>query len=171
MKNFRSSAFLCVQPAVVARPAAAATSPGKAAAGAVRRYVHKAAFVLLTLGGSFLASPVVAQEAQPVTVQKVNDTTFRVRIQNPTQQAGRVRVTSLVTGQTLLDDRYNAPAYGRALDFRDLSDGQYLIVLHVGASKYRYTVQVHNRPQFSVALRMRTMKTRLPELSAAAASL
>ncbi|GGF01749.1 hypothetical protein GCM10011383_10800 [Hymenobacter cavernae] len=137
----------------------------------MRRYLQKASFVLLTLGGSFLAAPALAQHPQPVALQKVNDTTFRLRIQDPIQQSGRVRVVSLVTGQTLLDQPYNAPAYGCNLDFRDLQKGQYRLILQVGQSKYRYIVQVQSQPQSYAALRTLTVKTHLPEMSPASASL
>jgi hypothetical protein len=133
--------------------------------------VQKAAFILLTLGGSFLGYPTLAQQTPPVRVEKANATTFRVRIQDSVKQAGRVRVVSLSTGQTLFDERYSAPAYGHAFDFSNMRDGQYLLVMRVGGSVYRYTVQVQNEPQLSVALRTVTMKTRFPKLSPASASL
>ena len=176
MKSFLTSARLNAQPIVAAHPSPTVgtehdQAPARFAAGAVRGYVQKASFILLALGGSFLASPALAQQPQPVSVQKVNDTTFRLRIQDPVQQAGRVRVVSMVTGQTLLNQPYNAPAYGCDLNFRDLQKGQYRLILQVGQSKYRYIVRVQSQPQSSAALRTLTVKTRLPEMGPASASL
>ncbi|WP_324674338.1 hypothetical protein [Hymenobacter sp. GOD-10R] len=171
MKNFRTPASLDQQPASAASHAAAVAAPTIAATSAVRRYVRTAAFVLLTLGGASLASPALGQEAKPVDVQKVNETAFRVRIQNPTQGAGKVRVISLVTGQTLMYQRYEGPAYGCNIDFRDLQTGQYALLMQVGQSKYRYIMQVKSNPQTSVVLRSSTVRTRLPKTNVATASL
>jgi hypothetical protein len=174
MKTFFAPAYLRVQP-VAGLPASIAAEYSQAQAahapGPVRSRVQKAALILLTLGGSFLAHPILAQQAQPVKVEKANATTFRVRIQDPSQQAGRVRVVSLGTGQTLYDERYNAPAYGHAFDFQNVREGNYMLVMQMGQTKYRYTVQVKKQPQVSVALRTVTVKTRLPKLSSASASL
>ena len=176
MKNFRAPIHHNVLPAAGAGLSSSTccefgAAPATGGSASVRRYVQKATFLALVLGGAFLASPASAQEPQPVVVKKVNDTTFRVRVQNPTQQVSQVRVVSLVTGNTLFYERYNAPEYGHDLNFRNLQTGQYVLLLQTGESRYRYTVQVQRQPQLSVALRTFTVKTRFPKLSPASAAL
>ncbi|OUJ76101.1 hypothetical protein [Hymenobacter crusticola] len=129
--------------------------------------IRQAALGLLLLGSISLTTPAVAQQTSPVTVTKADNTTLRLRIQNPEQQSNRVRVISLTTGQTLFYERFDAPAYGKCLDFASMQAGDYVVLMQLGKSTHRYMVRVNSNPQFSVVLRTVKVKTRLPKQDAA----
>jgi len=133
--------------------------------------IRQAALGLLLLGSLSLSTPALAQEPSPVTVTKANNTTLRLRIQNPEQQPNRVRVISTATGQTLFYERFDAPAYGKCLDFVKMQSGDYVVLMQLGKSTHRYTVRVNNNPECSVALRSIRVKTRLPKHDVAPAVL
>ena len=158
MKNVLSSAH---------SSAPAATCANVLTARSFASRIRQAALGLLLLGSLSLSTPAVAQQPSPVAVTKANDTTLRLRIQNPEQQSNRVRVISLTTGQTLFYERFDAPAYGKCLDFAKMQDGDYVVLMQIGKSTHRYTVRVNNKPQCSVALRSIRVKTRLPKQNVA----
>ncbi|GAA4346180.1 hypothetical protein GCM10023185_00400 [Hymenobacter saemangeumensis] len=93
-------------------------------------------------------APAQAQQVpNPVTLQKLDAENLRLRVANPAQQASRVEVVALTTGQPLFSQRYTDAAYGHRFNFHDLPTGSYALKLKVGAARYRYTIEVATTPQ------------------------
>ncbi|UYZ58248.1 hypothetical protein [Hymenobacter latericus] len=136
-------------------PTAEAAALALPTPAAERGYLPLAVGALLALGGALAAQPARAQnDAQPVTVQKVDDVSFRVRISNPGQQPGRVEIQSLSSGRLLFGQDYAGPAYGHRFSFGNLPAGRYAIVVKADKLQYRYTLRLQaNGTQRAVAVR------------------
>ncbi|AYA37860.1 hypothetical protein D3Y59_12890 [Hymenobacter oligotrophus] len=120
---------------------------------------------LLALGAAFVTQPAKAQEAtQPVTVQKVDDVSFRVRVHNPGLHPGRVEVQNLATGQLLFSQDYADKAYGHRFGFGNLAEGRYAIVVKTDKLQYRYTVRLQ-RSGAQRAVAVRGIRVRLAKQS------
>jgi hypothetical protein len=136
-------------------------SPALTCYRAAGRALRAAALLsVLTVGSA------AAQVNDPVTVQQVNPTSLRVRIENSSAPAGQVQVVSLVSGNVLFDESYEGAAYGHRFDFRELKPGRYALLMKTGGEQHRYLIQVQqDKAQKSVAVR--TVKRVLPEAATA----
>jgi hypothetical protein len=119
------------------------------------RHILRPAFIagMLAVGTLGSASPAQAQQPQPIQLIQANPASLRVRIDNPAQLPGRVRVVQLSDGLPIYDQTYHSAAYGHRFDFDHLPDGRYALQLSVGADHYNYTVQVqteHNHSTVNV---------------------
>ncbi|UYZ58247.1 hypothetical protein [Hymenobacter latericus] len=121
---------------------------------------------LLALGGVLAASPVQAMPGQPVSLERVDEVSLRVRISNPAQQLGQVQVVSLVSGKTIFSETYSEQAYGHRFNFSVLPAGRYAIVVKAGEQQYRYTLQLQAAGK-QRAVAMRSIKVRLGKAAAA----
>jgi hypothetical protein len=161
MKSSSASSFLA---RFASTPASAPIRPASSALG----YLRQSALGIL-LWGAFFASPAVAQ-SQPVTIDRVEATVFRVRTQNLTKQHGQVQVYSLISGQKLFDEAFDQSFYTCRLNFEKLQPGNYLLYLKVGKDSYRYTLRVlSNGAGEEVAVR--SVKVRLGKQSQQVAAL
>ncbi|AYA37859.1 hypothetical protein D3Y59_12885 [Hymenobacter oligotrophus] len=148
MKTFFASALRAQLPtASVAAPAQAGGS-----------YASRVLLGLLALGGALAASPVQALPGQPVSVERVDEVSFRVRISNPGLQPGQVQVVSLSSGKTLFSETYADATYGHRFNFGVLPAGRYALVVKAGAQQYRYTLQAAGKQR---AVAMRSIKVRM----------
>ncbi|MCC2545394.1 hypothetical protein LJY25_02975 [Hymenobacter sp. BT175] len=121
-----------------------------AARTALRTLVVLAGFV-----GTFAARPALAQvgqQPQPVAVEKMDETSFRVRISNPQQKAGTLEIVNLANGRTLFKEGYTGVVHGHKFNFRDMQDGKYAVVVKVGKEKFRYELQLQTTTQRTVAM-------------------
>jgi hypothetical protein len=138
MKSFFTSAT----PSFAARfTSKSASVQPRAAVQSMLSRVRQAALGALLLGSAFLASPAVAQQ-QPITIDKTDAATFRVRTQNPMNERVQVQVISGVTGHRLFTETYDQAYYSRRLNFQNLKPGSYFLVTKLGQDTYRYTIQV-----------------------------
>ncbi|MDO7846967.1 hypothetical protein Q5H92_11405 [Hymenobacter sp. M29] len=145
-----------------------ATPAAKAAQGA-RSFVIGA----LALLGAAWAQPAQAQTlaTEPVQVTQPDAESLRVRISNPAQQKASMQVIQLSTNQTLLNETYRTPAYGTLLKFNGLPAGRYAVQCRVGASRYRYTVDVQAAQAGRTSIAVRETTTRRVESGLATAAL
>jgi hypothetical protein len=127
----------------------------------------------LALLGAALAQPAQAQTlaAEPVQLTQPDAESLRVRIYNPAQQKASMQVIDLNTNQTLLNETYRTPAYGTLLKFNGLSAGRYVVQCRVGASRYRYTVDVDAKAAGRTSIAVRETTTRRVESGLATAAL
>jgi hypothetical protein len=141
---------------------------------ATTRFGATALLGLLLISG---ASPVRAQETlvasaqQPVSVQQVDATRFRIRVANPELKAGQVQVVSLQTGHTLFAEAYKEQAYGHRFDFRDLRQGRYALVVKQGGRQHRYVIKVQDLAGDKRQVALRSVELELPEAGVTAAAL
>ncbi|QIL76620.1 hypothetical protein [Hymenobacter sp. HDW8] len=158
MKSSFTSAASCFAARFAPRPATSALG-----------YLRRATLGVLLFGGALFASPAVAQQ-QPVAIDKVEPTVFRVRTQNLAKQHGQLQVYSLITGQKLFDEAFDQSYYTCRLNFDNLQPGEYLMCLKVGKDSYRYTLRVKsNGANEEVAVR--NVKVRLGKQSQQLATL
>ncbi|TGD77816.1 hypothetical protein [Hymenobacter wooponensis] len=122
----------------------------------------------LGLSGAAWASGPGGTPSAPVHVQAADEHSIRVRINNPTQQPGKVQVTRQGSGHVLFSEAYAAAAYGHRFDFRNLSAGRYVLLITVGPQQYRYIMQVQTSTQ-QPTVAIRAIKVRLPKAEALAA--
>ncbi|KUG05850.1 hypothetical protein [Solirubrum puertoriconensis] len=135
-------------------PAPQAIAHALPTAAGSRTYLPHVLVGLLALGGALAAQPARAQETQPVTVQKVDDVSFRVRVSNPRLQPGRLEVQNLTNGQVLFSQEYTDKAYGHRLNFNNLPEGRYAILVKADKLQYRYTLRLQDcGAQRAVAVR------------------
>lgn len=125
----------------------------------------------LALLGSTLALPAQAQEPQPVQMTQPNASSLRLRFDNPTQRPARLTVVDLTRNYSLLNETHREPAYGTLLKFDTLPTGRYLVALHIGASRYHYTVQVETKVPGTTTIAVRETTTHRVESGLATASL
>lgn len=135
---------------------------------ATRFFTRSFALAGLLLGLATAARPASAQHAAPITITSPNAESIRIRIDNATQQPGRVQVVSLSSGQVLFNETYDAPAYGKRLNFRGLAAGRYALLLYTAGTQYRYTLQVQSGPA-GQTVSVRHLKARGPQLLLAGA--
>ncbi|MDO7852836.1 hypothetical protein [Hymenobacter convexus] len=144
-------------------------TPVSAAAQGARAFAIGA----LVLLGAAVTQPAQAQTlaTEPVQVTQPDAESLRVRISNPAQQKASMQVIDLNTNQTLLNETYRTPAYGTRLKFNGLPTGRYVVQCRVGASRYRYTVDVDARQVGSTSIAVRETATRRVESGLATAAL
>ena len=97
--------------------------------------------------------------APAVRITQVDATNLRLRIDNPMQQRSELSVVRQASGQVLHTATYRDAAYGCRLNFSNLPDGQYSLVLKAGAERYRYTVQVQHHGATAAVREMATRQT------------
>jgi hypothetical protein len=164
------SLLTSVASSVSARFASAANAPKACtSAPSFMGRLRQAAFGVVLLGSSIFATPAVAQQ-QPVTVQKIDPLTLRVRTQNPTNQLGQLQVFDLGTGQKLYDETYRDTNYTCQMSFQGLKPGSYSIHMKLGQDRYRYFLRVTPNPSGS-NVSVYTMKARLSKQSQQLATL
>jgi hypothetical protein len=98
--------------------------------------------VALSISLAGLSQPALAQSVPPVRIAQADATSLRLRIDNPAQRPSQLSVVRQASGQVLHSTSYRDAAYGCRLNFSQLPDGLYTIVLKAGPERYRYTVQV-----------------------------
>jgi len=114
---------------------------------------------LLAVASLGFARNAAAQTAPPVRIAQVDATNFRLRIDNPAQQRSQLTVLRQASGQVLHSTAFRDAAYGCRLNFNNLPDGQYTILLKTGPERYRYTVQVQNHGATAAVREMATRQT------------
>jgi hypothetical protein len=114
---------------------------------------------LLAVASLGFAHHASAQTSPPVRLTQVDDTNFRLRIDNPAQLRSQLTVVRQASGQVLHTASYRDAAYGCRLDFSKLPDGQYSIILKTGPERYRYTVQVQDHGATAAVREMATRQT------------
>ena len=125
---------------------------------------------LVAIAGLAAATPAQAQQApSPVRLTQVDHENLRLRIDNPSQQASRVEVIHLNTGQPLFTESYADAAYGHRFNFHGLPTGRYAMLLKVGPDRYKYTIQVADGPEGqTVAVAELATRQLTPALASAA---
>ncbi|MFD2721551.1 hypothetical protein ACFST9_22745 [Hymenobacter monticola] len=126
----------------------------------------------LAMLGVGLAQPAKAQTpaAEPVQVTQPDGESLRVRLFIPAGQKASMQVIHLSTGQTLLNENHRT-SYGTLLKFNGLPTGRYAVQCRVGASRYRYTVDVEAPRPGATSIAVRETTTRRVESGLATAAL
>ncbi|GAB2461169.1 hypothetical protein GCM10011375_12100 [Hymenobacter qilianensis] len=163
------SSFTSAASAFAARFASTPESTQARSASSALGYLRRATLGVLLFGGALFASPVVAQQ-QPVTIDKVEPTVFRVRTQNLAKEHGQVQVYSLVNGQKLFDEAFDQSYYSCRLNFDNLQPGNYLLCFKLGGDSYRYTLRVKSDGA-NEEVAVRNVKVRLGKQSQQVAAL
>jgi hypothetical protein len=125
----------------------------------------------LALLGTAFALPAQAQQPQPVQMTQPEASSLRLRFDNPTQRPARLTVLDLDRNFTLLNEAHRESAYGTLLKFDTLPSGRYVVALRIGASRYRYTVQVETKAPGTTTVAVRETTTHRVESGLATASL
>ncbi|GAB3576855.1 hypothetical protein [Hymenobacter daeguensis] len=125
----------------------------------------------LALLGSAFARPARAQQPEPVRMTQPTASSLRLRFDNPTQRPARLTVLDVDRNVCLLNEAHREPAYGTLLKFDTLPTGRYVVALRVGASRYRYTVQVETKAPGATTIAVRETTTRRVENGLATAAL
>ncbi len=97
--------------------------------------------VLLSLA-TLLTTAAYAQTTEPVQLTQPDASSLRLRFANNTGRPASLTVLDLTRGTTVLSESHREPAYGTRLKFNTLPSGRYLVALHIGRDRYRYTVDV-----------------------------
>ncbi|WP_400192955.1 hypothetical protein [Hymenobacter sp. B81] len=115
--------------------------------------------VLAAVASFGLSSAAQAQSAgaKPVSVDQVADFTYLVKVCNPTLQAGQVKLVRMSDNAVLYRSTSYSPTIGKKINFRELPDGQYALVVKVGQDVHRYTLDMHTRMERTSRLGSVTM--------------
>ncbi|WP_400192958.1 hypothetical protein [Hymenobacter sp. B81] len=116
--------------------------------------------------GLGLTLPAQAQSPlrpQPVTVDQVAESTYLVRVSNPRQQRGEVRVVRMRDNATLFSRQTTSHTFGNRLNMRELPDGQYAFVVKVGKDTHNYLLDIHTTVQRTTRLGSVSMATLTPQ--------
>lgn len=95
------------------------------------------------LGFTQVAQAQSSARPQPVSVAKLGDFTYLVRVSNPHFQKGELQVVRLSDNAVLYDKFTNKPVFGSKLNVQQLPDGEYAFVVKVGKDVTRYTLNIH----------------------------
>ncbi|MBO2011466.1 hypothetical protein [Hymenobacter negativus] len=125
----------------------------------------------LALLASAFALPAQAQQPQPVQMTQPDASSLRLRFNNPTQRPALLTVLDITRSYTLLNESHREPAYGTLLKFNTLPSGRYVVALHIGANRYRYTVQVDAKAPGGTTIAVRETTTHRVESGLATAAL
>lgn len=91
-----------------------------------------------------LASPTHAQNRQVwAGVVKNSDLSYLVWACNPAARPGAIRVVNN-RGQVCFEEYSSAISFGRRLDFAELPDGKYAIMVKIGRDMHRFDVTMQS---------------------------
>lgn len=114
--------------------------------------------LLLTARAASSSPPNQPATAQPVGVQQVGEYVYLVRVSNPTQQRASLQLVRLTDGAVLYQELSSRPSFGQKLNVGNLADGQYAVVVKLGAATHRYTLQLRTTTQRSSLLSLAELK-------------
>lgn len=107
-------------------------------------------------------TPTLAQKSGAISLTQVAPASLRLRLENPTVLAGRVRVVRQHGGQTLFTEPYTDSVYGHRFDFDHVPSGRYLVWIQAGDQVQRCLVRVQTRDQGSVIRRIKPASGAMP---------
>lgn len=97
---------------------------------------------LAALGFSSAAQAQVVAASAPTYVTKLDENVYLLRISNPAQQKGRVQIVRMRDGARLSLGRSSAASFGYKLNVQNLVGEQYEVLVSLGASTYRYPLNL-----------------------------
>ena len=97
---------------------------------------------------------------QPVGVERVGEFVYLVRVSNPGLQRARLQLVRVADGTVLYQEVSTRPSFGQKLNVESLTDGQYAVVVTLGKSTHRYSLQLRTTTQRTTDLSLATMAQR-----------
>jgi hypothetical protein len=103
---------------------------------------------------ALLSTAAHAQTVPSVQLTQPDAISLSLRLANNTGRPARLFVIDVTRNLSVLDEAHYEPAYGTLLKFDALPSGRYLVAVHIGRDRYRYTVEVDAKaPGTTIAVR------------------
>ncbi len=85
---------------------------------------------------------------------------YLVRVSNPGLQRGSLQLVRVADSAVLYEEVSTRPSFGQKLNVESLTDGQYAVVVTLGKSTHRYTLQLRTTTQRTTDLSLSTVSQR-----------